>query len=229
MKIPLLVELIGEPASGKTHLALLFPNPLLIDTTPKKESMVVVKKLYPDDWDKRYKSVNTMAMLRSAVDYGISKGFKTIIFDTSADLQRLATAEWLQEQKKDRVYPIMLYGQIRDRVDELFYKIVKAERNIVCTSQLKDEWVKGERTGRKERDGYKRLNFMADIRLYLKIVEKKDLKTGAIRFVRIAKVLKNRFIDLTDENYIFEIENPDFLKIKDLVLKGGIKEEDLVL
>jgi len=230
-KTPLLVEIIGEPATGKTHLSLLFPNPMLIDTTPKKEALSIVKKLYPEDWQKRYRHVTTMAELRNAVEYGLKAGFKTIIFDTSADLQKLATKEWLIEHKKESPYPIVVFGQIRDKVDEVIYKIIKSNVNVVTTSQLKDEWIKGEKTGRRERDGYKRLAFMSDIRLYLKIVEKKvevGGKTG-VKYVRVAKVIKNRFIDITSPDYVFEIENPDFEKIKKLVLKGGLSEDDLVL
>jgi len=227
VKIPIMVEIIGEPGTGKTHLSLTFPNPLLIDTTPKMESLVVAKKLYPEDWQKRYRHVNTMQQLRAAVEYGIREGFKTVIFDTSPDLQRLAVNEWLQETGKEKPYPIVVFGQIRDKVDKVIYRVVSAERNVVFTSQLKDEYVGGEKTGRRERDGYKRLDFMCDIRLYLKIVEVKE--GSKKKYKRVAKVIKNRFLDVLSPDYVWEIVNPSFEDIKKLVLLGGLSEDDLVL
>ena len=195
MKIPLLVEIIGDPATGKTHASLQFPNPFLIDTTPKMEALPIVMKLHKD-WRERYVNVRDWKMLERAVDSALQREFKTIVFDTSVDLQRLAAEEWCRQHGKERVYPITLYGQVRQLVDNVINKIVSYGRNIVFTSQLRDEYIDGQKTGRKERDGYKKLPYFCDIELLVKLEKEGD------KVVRKWRVLKNRFVDRTSPEWV---------------------------
>ena len=102
---------------------------------------------------------------------------------------------------------------MREKVDRVIEKIIERERNLVFTSQMKDRYrtiktVEGERVVKegRERDGYKKLDFYCDIRLYLYIEDG----------VRKARVVKNRFVDRCSSNWVEVIENPDFGKIVEI-------------
>jgi hypothetical protein len=58
------------------------------------------------------------------------------------------------------------------------------------------------KTGRRERDGFERMRYEADIRLFLELVEVRDEKTGAVRLERRARVVKNRFCSKTGKGWI---------------------------
>lgn len=208
-KVPLLVEVIGEPGVGKTHFSLLFPSPFLIDTTAKGEALPIVMKLYPDDWQKRYRNISDWEELEQAVGEALAdESIKTVIIDTSADLQRLAVAEYLRRTKKQAVYPITQYQHVRKLIDDLQWKIIKALRNLVLVAQMKDEYVQNQKTGRRIRDGYKKTPFQADLRFYIYLEREDD---GSVR--RHVKVVKNRFVDPTGPDWVDEI-NPSWEDVK---------------
>ena len=214
MKIPLLVEVIGEPAVGKTHFSLTFPQPFLIDTTPKAEAMVIVMKLHKD-WKKRYVNATRYEELVSAVEEAVRReDVKTVIIDTGADLQAIAAKHYLEMKKRQGLMPVE-YGRVRDMVDQqIIRRVIESEKNLVVTAQVKDEYIDGQKTGRKIRDGYPRLPHMADIEL--QIILDKEASPPKRRIM----VLKNRFMDATDPNYISELEPQNAEGVKQLVIKS---------
>jgi len=223
---PLLVELIGEPESGKTHTSLLFPKPALIDTTSKREARPIAVKLYKEEWKKRYFPVETWEELIARIKEAVEReDVKTLIIDTSMDLQHLAAKAWMKEEGKKAVFPITQYAHVRDKVDEIIEIITGKEKHLVFTAGMKDEWVADKSTGRRIRDGYRRTPFQADIRLYLQLQEvwqcpecKNTLRLpvgqsglrclkcardmALIEVTRIATVIKNRFIDKASKEWI---------------------------
>ncbi len=221
MKIPLYVEVIGEPESGKTHFSLTAPNPFLIDTTPKFESLPILMKLYPDDYLARSRNVRTWKDIEEAVNFALEKKFMTIIFDTSADLQQLAAEQWLKETGKKAVYPITEYRWVRMKVDNLIWKIINSGINVILTSQMRDEWVGDKRTGRRERDGYKKAEFQADIRLYFYIEKENE------SYKRHVRVVKNRFVDRTSKDWVEELVGN--VTFSDIVKITKLPEEVVVL
>jgi len=221
VKIPLFVEIVGDTAVGKTHLSLTFPKPLLIDLTPKGEGLPIVLKLYPEEWLKRYIRVRSFGQIREAVKNAIrNPDYLTIIFDTSTDLRQLAAEEYLRETGKKSVYPVTEWRYVREKIDNLIYEIINAKKNLVFTSQLKDEYIDGKFTGRKVRDGYKKTPYFADIRIYL-VLRKTDKG-----YKREGVILKNRFVDKASEEYVERIEDPSFEKIVEIT---KLPKEVLVL
>jgi len=230
VKLPLHVEIMGEPEVGKTHLGCLFPAPAIIDTTAKREALPIAMKLLPD-WAERYFKVYSLEDIREALRHiekknGEEPGFvKTIVIDTSADLQRLAAEEWIREHGKKQVFPVTQYAHVRSKIDELIHKVLDGLKlNLVFISQMKDEYAGGEKTGRRVRDGYKKTPFQADIRLYLYFEKGEEGKIVS----RKAQVVKNRFVDPLAEGNPRVIGDPDWGAIRELVLSGGYPEEVLV-
>jgi len=194
-QIPLLIELIGEAGTGKTHTGLLFPNPLLIDCTEQGEGEIIARKVFPDEWEKRYIHVMDWHDLLN-----IAEGYSTYIFDTSKDVVSIMSDKWCAKYNKKRVYPPAAYGEVYKMIDKLIKDVLYRPANVVMTSILRDEYVNDKKTGVRERDGYKRLSFESWLRLYIKIENNK----------RIYQVIKNRFVDRTSDDFVHELDGSEF-------------------
>jgi len=238
---PLLVELIGEPESGKTHTSLLFPYPALFDTTPKQEAKPIIRKLFPEEWKKRYFTVRTWEELVNGVKAALERDdVKTVVVDTSADLQDLAAKHWMKEKGKEAVYPITQYAHVRDKVDELIDIVARKEKNLVFTAGMKDEWTgkkdEAHATGRRIREGFARAPKACDIRIYLYLEEvwqcptcKKTLRlpmgqsglkcmSCAVDFTllgaeRMNKIVKDRFVDRASKNWTESLKKIDYVTL----------------
>jgi hypothetical protein len=223
-----LVEIIGEPESGKSHLSLLFPRPFLLDTTVKQEALPIIRKLHTD-WEKRYKPVRSWEDLEKEVESAVAReDVATIVFDTSMDLQDLAAIHWLKEKKKESVFPITQYKHVRDKIDVIINQVQKAEKNMVVTAGMKDEYIQDKKTGKRIRDGYARMPQQADIRLYLRIAEKTKVSESGIavtEYVRECVVVKNRFRDKAGKDWIPNLNPVDW---KTLMQATGLSEEEWV-
>ena len=231
--LPIMVEIIGEPAAGKTHLASLSARPFLIDTTPKGESRSVFLKNAKDAM--RYIHIGNWTELVTAVKLaGDRTDVKTVIIDTSSDLQDMAVKEYLKRNPGRKGVMQYEYGRVRDMIDaEIVFKIAALTpngfgKNLIMTSQMKDLWkssmdadgaVHSAKEGR-QRDGYQRLDFESDIRLFVFLKDEvvnvgtPNQKTMSKRYVQVAK---NRFIDKASDKWIANI-NPTWEDIKGLVV-----------
>lgn len=243
MKYVMFIELIGEYETGKTHLASTFPNPVLLDTTPARnfgglkvgESMLVFSKLHKD-WKERYFLVSSFEDVDKAINKAIEDNRVTVIIDNSADLVVRMGEEWYlkventpekmrkrkaqgKPEKKEKVYPITEWSKIYNYIDvNIFQKIMSNGMHLVCISKLKDEYILDKKTGRRVRDGYKKLDFMSDLRILMKL-EKKGGK-----WIRRGIVRKNRFADRTS-SWVEELSELNFKGILDLIEKtSGISK-----
>lgn len=233
--IPLFVEIIGEPATGKTHLASLFPKPAMLDTTTKGEDYPVFSKLC-SDWKRRYFRIRCLEDARIALK-GIKqiKGdFKTIIFDTSADLRAKASTEYLAElnkagKERQALMP-QEYRWVNEKINGFIDEITDIEKglgmNLVFTSQMRDEWVGGKSTGRRIRKGYPDANSQSDMRLFLQLTQKVDTKTMQYipnEYERKCQVIKCRFRDQANkEDWMPELKVLNWTGIVQLAkLKEG--------
>jgi hypothetical protein len=224
------IEIIGEPAVGKTHLSLTFPKPLLIDTTPKREARIIAYKVLGAEATKRYIHIKNYQELVEAIN-NIGDDVKTVIIDTSSDLQELALEYELQRKDRKQLMPYE-YGRLREMVDTDITEQVSQDKNLIFISQMDDEYIEGKRTGRRIPKGYKRAAFQADIRLLLYLAPETgtagelEISQYGLSFayrpaplhgklVRKAAVIKNRYTDPTAGLTI--IENPTAEKIKQLI------------
>jgi hypothetical protein len=227
-----LVEIIGEPAVGKTHLALTFPKSFLFDTTPKREARVIAYKVLGEAASRRYMPVKNYPQLVEGLKAVLKRDdVKTVIIDTGADLQEMCVEYEVERKQRERLLPVE-YGRIREMIDtDIIEAVIEADRNLVMTAQMDDEYVNGQKTGKRIPKGYKRMAFQADIRLFLYLAPEKG-QAGEIeispyglgftyrpeailttKMVRKAVVIKNRYVDAG----LTIIENPTAEKIKELI------------
>lgn len=248
---PIVVEVFGEPEVGKTEIifnSVKFGyNPICFDTSPSGESKAAALKYFGEKicgfcktkglqggscYQNHWVPVNNLNELRIGVKKALQEGYNVIGIDTTADLQDMAIAEWLDEpeqKRRGRVRPMPEeYGVIRDKIDEIIREIMKTQKaHLILTAKMKDEytpvvdesgkvkmtkWGESERilmreTGRRIRDGLDkdRIGFGADIRLYLFLeeVNTKDEKGNPIRKIeRRALVYKNRFCSKEGKGWI---------------------------
>lgn len=214
-KIPLLVELIGEEGTGKTHTGLLFPNPILLDCTEQGEGRLIAMKLFPSELDKRYKHITDWHDLLSVPD-----GFDTYVFDTSKDVVRLMSDKWCDKYKKKQVYPPQAYGQVYNMLDKLIRSIMHKPANVVMTSVFRDEYIDDKKTGKRERDGYKRLRFESWLRFHITIEYKVN---------RVYTVIKNRFVDKTSDDYVSRLTEFSFNKLIEITFDKVGFDKSLVV
>jgi hypothetical protein len=214
VKVPLFVEVIGEPSVGKTHLACLFPQPAIIDTTKTRESYAVMRKLL-SDWKSRYFPVKSFKEIREALEKIKTNKvmFKTVVIDTSADLRDLGSAEYLEEKKKqgkerEALMPLE-YRYVNEKIDSVSDVILtELQMNLIHIAQMKDEWSgKGNNataTGKRIRKGYGNANFQSSIRLFLKIEQEVDPITMQYKgtYKRTCVVVKNRFKDQASAEWV---------------------------
>lgn len=238
-KVPLFVEVIGEPSTGKTHLSCLFPKPALLDTTPKGEAYVVLKKLHPQDWKKRYFRIRCLEDIRKSLQYiKVNKdNYRTIVVDTAADLRGLGYDECLKELQKENPKRQALmpeeYKCVNRKINGIIDEITDPEgdlaMNLVFTAQMRDEWIGRKSTGRRVRDGHPKANFQCDIRLFLQIKQRVDRKTMQYipnEYVRICRVVKCRFRNQVDkEDWVAELVKLSWEEIKRL---SKLEENEVV-
>jgi len=211
--LPLLVEVIGEPGVGKTHFSLTFPKPFLFDTTPKREAEVIVYKLYGAEAKKRYAWTTKYEQLLAGIKDIVKRDdVRTVIIDTGADLQSMAVEYELQRKDRERLMPYE-YGRIREMIDEdVIELVVNSGKHLVMTAQMDDEYVNGQRTGKRVPKGYKRMAFQADIRMFITVGSAElTFLPGGLSFEvtyskvlqpkRTAVIVKNRFVDITTTGY----------------------------
>jgi len=204
-KVVLFVELIGEPSSGKTHLACTFPKIAMFDTSPKKESWIVMRKLVKGAVE-RYFPIRSFGDIKTALGEIKKKQgeFSTVVVDTSPDLRELAAKEYLGElnAKRQAVMPPE-YRHVNEKVNGMVDEITaKMEMNLVFTSQMKDEYTPDgkAKTGRRIRKGIPDINSQADIRLFLIVNRKVDEQMKYIdEYERKCRVLKNRFRNMAEK------------------------------
>jgi len=232
-KVPLLVEIIGEPASGKTHLSSLFPKPALFDTTPKGEGYTILRKLYPSEWKMRYFRIRSFDDFMKELKYLKTKEgfFSTVIVDTSVDLRTLGAKEWLKNHTDRTNLMPEEWGWVNQRINEFITEITDTEKmclNLVLTAQMQDEYVARKTTGRRIRKGVPTMNFQSDIRLFLQVIQKVDPKTMKYidEWERTCRVIKCRFRDQTNKvDWKIMLEKLSWEGIKEL---SKLKSEEVV-
>jgi len=211
--MPVLVEIIGEPAVGKTHLSLTFPKPFVFDTTPKQEARIVAYKVLGAAAERRYSWVKSyVELIQGLRNVAGRDDVATIVIDTGADLQGMAVEFELERKKREGLMPYE-YGRIREMIDtDVTEFVTQAGKNLVMTAQMDDEYVDGRRTGRRVPKGYRRMAFQADIRIYLALgAASIEVMPGGTVFavtpqtssklVRKAVIVKNRFVDMAEVGY----------------------------
>lgn len=210
------VEIIGEAGKGKSYMAQTFPNPFTIDATEHGEPMYNVMNHYPEDFEERYLRIErdpenpykhpTFDKARNVLPEVI-KEYDTIVMETGYDLRRIMADEWLQENDKEKVYPISEWGDIRrNKIMPVIAQCTKYTHFVAIAKMDDKRDEQGNKTGARERKGLKKTDFMCDLRFYIDVTDGK----------RTVKVVKSRFHDDTRDDFR-EIQTNSFDAFKDEV------------
>jgi len=163
----LITNIEGKPKSGKTHLALTFPDPMIyfsfdIGLEPvlnKFKDKVVDVKTYPipivdSTKPKPYAQSIWSSFTKdyaSAID---STNYQTAVIDTGTILYMLARHARQEELKQPYMLP-RDYGEIYARLIALVQRPRVGGMNLVITHWLRDRYVDDKNTGTSELDGWK--------------------------------------------------------------------------
>ena len=200
----LLVE--GEAGVGKTHLGLTFPEPIFILDTENRAEKVAAK--FRRGKEVYHRRCMTFDDIRQTVTQLIFGKFLsgTVMIDSGSDLQSYAETEFLKENRKEKVWPQVLWGEVHAKTDNLLAILREKGFYCVVTGRLKDEYIDdGVRTGNLKLEGYKKMPHRADIYMRLTYAGK-------------AEIIKNGLRNTQTEE-IKELEKPSFESIVDELIK----------
>lgn len=185
------IEWSGVWDIGKTHACLTFPNPAIADTEGK--AWIVCKKLGIDKWF-RVESFDDIRqfILNCLKDDAI----KTVVVDSGSDLQDLAAQEFLAESGQQKIFPVVLWARVYEKIDELVQLIKRHNKYFTTTSRLKEEFAKDTRTGRLIRSGYRKFPYQLEMLIRLEYgitVEEKGEDKTYFKDRVFGRVIKNNF------------------------------------
>lgn len=185
---PIFVSVIADQGMGKTHLLNTFPNPTVCDTEGRAH--IVMRKFN----NKKRKVIETFDDIRQTVLYALDhdKPGSTIGVDSASDLRSLAEIEYLKETGKEKVYPEVCWAQV-DIKPKNMLKLLRSEGwNVVLTQRTRDVYKDGEITGESQAEGWKRIQFLCDLTLWL---QKGLVYNGKLYGddIVIARVLDNKW------------------------------------
>lgn len=188
-KANIVVTIEASQGMGKTHMSCTFPGVRLADTEFRAE-MVMEKFKNPN-----FKGIGDFDTIRQMVMYCLQNSSNpgTIVIDSGSDLQKLAENEFLLEAKKDKVYPLMLWGKVYEKMDNMIKVVREYGWNLVFTLRLKPEYDKeGNKTGELIAEGYKRFPYFSDVIIRL---QKGIEYEGRILFpnITVGKVIDNKW------------------------------------
>lgn len=113
------------------------------------------------------KLIDDMNEFRAFVDYCLqpANDIRVVCIDSGTDLRAFAETEFLAEQDPPmkRVYPLVLYGRVFNKIDEQIAKLNRGGKHVVFTARVKEEFEDEARTGRMVRDSYKKIPFQLPV------------------------------------------------------------------
>lgn len=180
----LIVSISGNPKSGKTHLALTFPDPLVIFSfdigvervLPHFEGKQIEVKTYPipilDTTHPKPYAKELAAVISKDYKEAVSSGdYKTVALDTATALYHINCHSWAEELGQKQLLQFQ-YGEVYSRLSALYMQPRLSGVNLVLTHYLREAYRKNEPTGEMELDGYKRTEGLVDIVLLTERVPK---------------------------------------------------------
>jgi len=162
----------GLQGAGKTHFAMTFPEPIFLLDTENRADKVAAK--FKAEGKQVYrKKCMSFDDIRQAVAQLIfaQHGGGTIVIDSGSDLQSYAETEFLQQNRKEKIWPQVLWGEVHAKTDNLLAAIRDKGFYCVITGRLKEEYIgeygEGVKSGNMVLEGYKKLPYRVDVFLRL--------------------------------------------------------------
>lgn len=169
-KEPIVVGIAGPPQHGKTHFLNTFPTPVIGDTEGRAQ--IVMKKFKTARHRKITKDMATIRQTINVMSKQIcpdetKRNQFTYALDSGSDWQQMAELEYLTEAKKDKVYPLVLWAKVYEKMDQVFDRIRQLGFNMVITQTVKEIYKNEKPTGEFAAAGYKKIPYRVDVALLL--------------------------------------------------------------
>jgi len=224
----LIASISGLPKTGKTHLALTWPPPILVFSFDLGFELVVKKfegkqievMSYPipiidSDPPKPYAK---QIWEKFNADYlaALAGGkYNTIVLDTATAVWEIIRHAVAEEKGQQKLLEVQ-YTLPNLRMNSLFTRAITSGINFVTTQHLKDRYVKGENTGELELDGWKRTKGQVD--LFLKTERKTVALAGGKRQNIILTTIEDNRYELALNGT--ELTNTTYKELLAMVVGG---------
>jgi len=229
----ILVSISAPPKSGKTHMAMTFPEPIALFSLDFGAQPVRAK--FPNKeidifehpmplYDSLEKVTSDFQPMWEELRDGIydafawkKKQYQTIVIDTGTALWEVIRYAYNEEEGKalGATGRARNYGEPNARAYGIFQRAKLAGINLVVINHLKDKWVDDKATGEQILDGWRRTEGIVDVVTTMH----KDYKTvgDGREAVFHLDIVSNRFDPNIDG---FSLENPTY---DDLLLALGVE------
>lgn len=230
----LVVSISGHPKTGKSHLALTFPAPMVVfsfdiglDPVLKKfEGKDIVVKTYPIPIIDSVKALSFQKDLKGIWDSFVNDlkkatenvKIKTLVIDTWTAVYEIARIARASELGLQNIVQHQ-YGDVYARLRSLIQRPRIAGQNLVLTTYLRDRFVGDQNTGEPELDGWKRTESEVDVVLWTR----RDVQT----VMEANKPIKKNVITtlIKDNRYDLDINGKELTmaNYNDLVAVLGVE------
>jgi hypothetical protein len=206
----ILVSISGEPKTGKSHLAMTFPEPIKIYSFDGGAEFVRKKRFSHKAIEVAHFTLPIIESTDETWALPVWEGFysqykqdvesgkyRTLIIDTATAMEATLRQAILEEHQNDKPSKKKLatneYVARNLRMKAIFDRAAVNGVNLVVIQYLKEEWVrrpgsdKAEPTGKLILDGWNQTEGFADINLEM------TTKTEAGRTFMVATIKSNRF------------------------------------
>ena len=219
MEAPNLVTVIaGLPKTGKTHLALTFPEPVKIYSFDVRGAEPIAKakfegkhidveKVMPPVLDtlhpKPY-AMNLLDYIKAQYEDDTTK-YKTIVFDTATVLWEIVRHAWVEKCGRQNLMP-RDYGEPNSNMTWFLMQAAVLGVNLVSLNYIKEKYVDEKPTGEYEIDGFRRTKGLVDVVVSMR-KETKAVGGGKRKAVFYGKIEDNRYDPDVDGE---ELTNPTY-------------------
>jgi hypothetical protein len=183
----------GEDKDGKTQFGLTMPAPIAAfpfdnNTMEMIEKWQMFKKILVPTEPLDYTEATALEEWKPIwdrfedmwADVVASKSIRSILLDTGSEAHELARLAYFG--KLTEVMPTH-YAKVNARFKRLIDMVYKTDKNILITHQLKDEYVKNNRTGERVLAGYAPVKYKVQINiLHWRDLERRDAEKGTEGF-----------------------------------------------
>ena len=221
----IIVSIAGQPKSGKSHLALTFPDPIKVFSLDiglapvlakfkDKEIDVLQLPIPLIDTSKPSDYARPLwTQFQNEYEAAIEDGYyKTIVVDTFTALYEIARNSYKEELGVSSLVPWQ-YGEVYARMSGVVMRAILGGVNLVLTSYLRDRYVNDKNTGEPELDGWKKTESLVDLVLWT--AYEKRTTAGKDRKVIVTSIKGNRYdVQLND----LELENTDYEELMNLLM-----------
>lgn len=181
----LLINISGDPKSGKTHIGLTFPDPilvysfdlrgaeLLLSKKEFKDKQIEIRRYMPpivESLTPDKESPVFWEEIRKNYKKDIESGkYKSVLLDPATMLWEIIRNAWVVENERQRLLR-RDYGVPNARMTYMLTSPLISGMNVVSINYLRDVYIDDKATGEKEIDGFKRTEGLADFVLFTRMV-----------------------------------------------------------